>query len=41
MTHRAATERHFLSPLNDADLRKLWRINQRLRGGILQDSLPT
>jgi DNA-binding MarR family transcriptional regulator len=41
VTHRAATERHFLSRLDEADLGKLWRINQRLRGGILQNSLPT
>jgi DNA-binding MarR family transcriptional regulator len=41
VTHRTATERHFLSRLDEADLRKLWRINQRLRGSPLQSSLPT
>jgi DNA-binding MarR family transcriptional regulator len=41
VTHRAATERHFLSRLDEADLRRLWRISQRLRGGILQNSLHT
>jgi DNA-binding MarR family transcriptional regulator len=39
VTHRTATERHFLSRLDDTDLRKLWRISQQLRGGILQHSL--
>jgi DNA-binding MarR family transcriptional regulator len=41
VTHRAATERHFLRRLDDADLRKLWRISQRLRGGMLQHSFGT
>jgi DNA-binding MarR family transcriptional regulator len=41
VTYRAATERHFRSRLDDADLRKLWRISQRLRGGMLQHSFGT
>jgi hypothetical protein len=41
VTHRAATERHFLSRLDEADLRTLWRISQRLHGDNLRNALRT